>query len=323
MIVYFDQNALSDLRERKRKNSDTFSIIFKLIEDKKISVRYSRTHLDEIKNISVSMYQDEHIDLLDSVRARYLGSTKGVIDIRTPWSIWNEYLDSEMENSFDGSNDAYLALENLSKKISGIPSTPGFLELHEEIQDIALSMIMSAEDNLLDVTHEELAFAGTSAKAIKESLNKLKEQAMNMEAINIAEDEELGPRSFRALLNEKGMNMADLPSHRVINIIEDLMYQESGYRFPHRDQEDVSSKISVSYTLMNWAGYYPDDFTKIKKGKDRFKASNYDKEHVLAAHECDFLVSSDFRFSKKALACYDYIGSKTKVVEPDWLAKNL
>jgi len=62
-----------------------------------------------------------------------------VIDIRSPWTIWNEYLDRDQENDIDGSNSAFFAAEKLGKKISGIPMGDGFPELHEQMQNIALS----------------------------------------------------------------------------------------------------------------------------------------------------------------------------------------
>ncbi|WP_205531082.1 hypothetical protein [Pectobacterium brasiliense] len=81
-------------------------------------------------------------------------------------------------------------------------------------------------------------------------------------------------------------------------------------------KKNAQTDVVRAYNLMNWAGYYADDFTKNKKGKDRFNASNKDMLHVAAALGTNFLISSDIKFRKKAMACFAYIDFKTIVCSP-------
>ena len=69
--------------------------------------------------------------------------------------------------------------------------------------------------------------------------------------------------------------------------------------------------------LMNWAGYCADDFTSSKRGKDRFRASGNDMLHAQHATRCQFLISRDQAFLKKAKACYAHIRVESKVMTPE------
>lgn len=322
-IIYFDQNALSELRERKRKDQQEFKKIYDFLEKGKAFTFYSYTHLDEINNIPLQIYQDEHIDILSAIHAVYIKPMDGRIDARSPHIIWSEYLHNNIENDIGGVNDVELAFEVLGKKISGLSVKDSFSQINESIQKNALSLIKQVEDDLLEISSDELALFGTSIKEIKACISELKHQAQKMPALNIPENEELGPIVFRQWLQKNGIEMSQVPEGEVINTIHSLFLNANGHAI---DQDfcdgDILSMIAKSYTLMNWAGYYPDDFTKQKKGKDRFKASQYDLNHVAYAAVCTYLVSSDKNFSRKAAACYAYIGKKVKVVTPKYLIEN-
>ena len=59
-----------------------------------------------------------------------------------------------------------------------------------------------------------------------------------------------------------------------------------------------------------------EDFTRIKKGKDRFNASNNDMQHAISAIGVNFLISSDVNFLKKVQACYAYVDCQTIACSP-------
>lgn len=66
----------------------------------------------------------------------------------------------------------------------------------------------------------------------------------------------------------------------------------------------IESKIFYAYTQLNWLGYYADDFTKVKKNKDRFNASQNDMKHASFAHISTFLISNDTKFCEKTILSY-------------------
>lgn len=72
---------------------------------------------------------------------------------------------------------------------------------------------------------------------------------------------------------------------------------------------------------MNWAGYYSDDFNKIKKGKDRFNASNNNLGNPIMGAYCDFFITSDKALLMKAIACYSYLNLRVEVVSPSEFIK--
>jgi hypothetical protein len=72
--------------------------------------------------------------------------------------------------------------------------------------------------------------------------------------------------------------------------------------------------------MLNWVGYYPDDFTKIKKRSDRFIASQHDMMHAMFGRYADYLISGDNRFRKKASASFAYLKLQTTVVSPEEFA---
>jgi len=317
-VIYFDQNALSDLRKRKREDKEEFNSIYNVIVDRKLRVLYSYTHLDEIRNISVEKYRDEHIEMLQELKARYIKPLNSGIDIRTAWTIWHAYIDNKAENAIDGGAEAEILLEKLNKKISGLPVEESFFDIYKGLKNSILRSAMEMEEILLSMTHEELAFNGISANEVKAQILGLKKQALKMAPLIIPENEELGPKVFRNWLQSQGKCMSHVPSDEIIEEIGKLFIDASGRSIEQEqiyDETDLS-KVAKAYSLMNWAGYYPDDFTSLKKGKDRFKASEYDMNHVAHAIPCDYLVSSDVKFSKKAKACYSHMGVKTKVVTP-------
>ena len=183
--------------------------------------------------------------------------------------------------------------------------------------------LMKAEESLLSLTHEELAFEGTSASELKSQLAETKNSALAMKPINIPDREGLGPRAFRDWLQQEGIEVNQMQSNEVITQIDELFLKVSGNRIDqeYSHDESIASKINRSYNLMNWAGYYPDDFTRVKKGRDRFRASWNDMNHVAHASGYTYLVSSDERFSKKAEACYAHLGVTTKIVTPKDLVR--
>jgi hypothetical protein len=128
----------------------------------------------------------------------------------------------------------------------------------------------------------------------------------------------LGTRPFREYPPIKNLNISELPSTEVVFEIENVFNKEdTTTTWIDNFNDSIESKISRAYTLMNWAGYYPDDFDKIKKNHDRFRASNNDMQHATIASNVNlhttFLISNDYAFRMKAIASYEYAGVHTIV----------
>ena len=79
----------------------------------------------------------------------------------------------------------------------------------------------------------------------------------------------------------------------------------------------IESKIFYAYTQLNWLGYYADDFTKVKKNKDRFNASQNDMKHASFAYISTFLISNDTKFCEKTILSYEFANVKTIVCSPE------
>jgi len=140
----------------------------------------------------------------------------------------------------------------------------------------------------------------------------LKEKAKNLEPFPIDSDARLGPKPFREQFRIQ--NPEQLQPAEVIPAILKEFERLSKKLFPwfNLGGDPVTEKISGCYELMNWAGYHADDFTRVRKRRDRFRASKWDMMHATNARFCDFLISNDIRFFKKSLACYSYLDVKTK-----------
>ena len=83
---------------------------------------------------------------------------------------------------------------------------------------------------------------------------------------------------------------------------------------PFKDTPEF--RVSTGYTLLNWAGYHADDFTKDNGKKDRFKASSNDMQHAVSAIRSAVLVTNDTGLLRKAPVCYSYANIDTIVCNP-------
>lgn len=139
-----------------------------------------------------------------------------------------------------------------------------------------------------------------------------KDKANNLKYSNIEHNTELGPKPLREVVRIK--NLDKLPCKKVIPRILKEFEQQSKNSFPWDNfgKNSIDGQIAGCYTLMNWVGYYSDDFTSIKRNRDRFRASKWDMMHTTNARFCNFLISNDGRLLKKALACYSYLDLSTE-----------
>lgn len=323
--IYLDQNTLSDLRERKLSDSEDEGLrkIKKLFYKDGVRLIYSETHLQEIAQIPKEQYRQEHIELLSELRGAYITPITTELSVKDPSLVWLDFLNNENDNEISGINNVVTAFDKFNRKFSGLPIEESFEELNSQLRDAITEMLKSAEQELNNLDPSELGGA-EAKKAAQAQIAEQLEAVSKMSAIDLEGQQELGPKPLRDLEKLKALQLENLPEELVINTIDRLFASEnSNFNWSDYFDATVHNQIARCYSLMNWAGYYADDFTSTKKKKDRFRASNNDLMHVSNAAGATLLISKDIAFLKKAKACYVHLGVNTEVVNANELANYL
>lgn len=325
--IYLDQNTLSDLRERKLRESEDEDLrkIREFCCRDGIRLVYSETHLQEIAQIPKEEYRQEHIELLSELMGAYITPITTELNGKDPSLVWLDFLNNENDNEISGINKVVTTFDRFNRKFSGLPIEESFEELNSQLKDALKEMLENAERELNNLDPSELLEGG--AEAIKEAQAQMADQleaVSKMSAIDLAGQQELGPKPLRDFEKLKALQLESLPEELVINTIDELFASEnSDFNWSDYFDDTVHNQIARCYSLMNWAGYYADDFTNTKKKKDRFRASNNDLMHVRNAAGATLLISKDVAFIKKAKACYAHLGVKTIVVNANEVANYL
>lgn len=321
IFIYLDQNTLSDLRPRKLEESNDESLltIFKALSNDKVHLLYSHVHLTEIEQIPKAEYQNEHIGLLTLLKAIYIEPLTQKLNSSSPDYVWSLYLENERDNLEVGIKDVAMANEMISRKMSGLPVEENFKELGSNLRSSLSSMLHDCEGLLNAIDDFEMDENGKQwLDSLRRELPSIKQKAEDLKTVNIDSKQELGPKPFRNWEKLKKLVVESLPIAEVIPRIDQLFESEnSDYNWKDYFDDTVQNQIARCYSLMNWAGYHADDFDKVKKRKDRFRASNNDMMHATMAAGCHFLISNDHAFVMKARACYEYLKLPVAVRKPD------
>ena len=316
-FIYLDQNTISDLRDRKLKeiNDRSLNTLKRVLLAPNIQVLYSHVHLTEINQIPIETYQIEHIDLLEQLDAKYIDPLTKAIDVRVPHQVWEGHLENEVQNREIGITEVMRVGELSSRKLSGLPIEDSFEDIWKNLRSSLKTLLDGCTAQLESVNFEELEEPLRSHfVSMKEQLPELMAKSQSLETLSVPDSQELGPMPFRKCSEIQKLNIMQLPSNEVVHSIEKVFNYENN-KFDWRDyfEDTPENRISRAYSLMNWAGYYADDFNKVKKRKDRFRASNNDMQHAMMGFGATFLISNDNAFRMKAMACYEYVGAKTIV----------
>jgi hypothetical protein len=320
VFIYLDQNTLSDLRLRKIKETcdEELDVIRNILSTDNIHLVYSHVHLKEILQITVEQYRYEHIEVLDELRALYIKPMTIEFDHRCASELWADFLENEKQNELIGIDKTIKANELTSRKLSGLPINNSFEELGNNLKETLHELFDNCEQNIKAIDLAGLdEVSRKQFEFLSSQMTSLRAQCNEMKTINIEGDQPLGPRPFREWGKLRELGVLDLPSNEVISKIDALFQAEnSDYKWTDYFKNNPQNNIARAYSLMNWAGYYADDFNKVKKGKDRFNASNNDMLHATMAYGFHFLISKDAAFCMKARACYEYIGANAVVINP-------
>jgi len=328
--IYLDQNILTELRERKIKQSINSNYLIKLKEIlsiPNIETIYSHITLTEINQISNNKFKLEHIDLLDELNAKYIDPHKKKLLNKTPSKIWVKYKEElHIQNVPLELKALEKTFDTFSRKISGLPTESSFKEINTDLDNFFKELPNKMFDLLDNLEFDEKDLKEpykNNKKEIENIIEKIKNNLPQVltdipstnNVFTKFNDIPLGPKSFRELDAIKKLNIKTLPSSKVILAIENVISKEkpSSHGWIKDMSKTLEDKIAIAYCLMNWADYYSDDFNKVKKNRDRFLSSKNDMLHTAMATGATFLISDDKAFRMKAIAAYEYVGIQPTV----------
>ena len=205
-----------------------------------------------------------------------------------------------------------------SRKISGLPIDESFSEINEKLKVNLGNLISNCEAQLASIDIEKLdeplrKYFGN----MQSQLDELRVKSSSLQAPDIASEQQLGPQQFRDMPEIKALEVKNLEVEHVVHAIEaTFKLENSSFDLADYFEDTPQTAVARAYSLMNWAGYHADDFTKTKKGKDRFNASSNDMQHAVSSVGVSFLISNDINFVKKANACFAYVNCSTVVCNP-------
>ena len=315
--IYLDQNILSDLRARKLEESNDENLILlkKVLLSFNIQVVYSHITLVEINQITSDKYKLEHIDVLEELNAKYIEPKSKKISDKKPSQVWINYIENiDSEDDILDTKSLALIFENLSRKLSGLPIESSLEEIGLSLEDSMknISQICIEQLNIINENDFEEPFKSIIMQ-MKEQIPILLKSPQKFDIFSKLDNQPLGPKPFREYTPIKRLNISELPSSIVVSAIESVYNHDNTFNWRASFDDSIENRITMAYSLMNWAGYYPDDFDKIKKNHDRYRASNNDMQHAAIASRTTFLISNDNAFSMKAIASYEYAGIDTIV----------
>ncbi|MFB1115070.1 hypothetical protein RF240_04760 [Dickeya dadantii] len=325
-IIYLDQNTLSNLRQRKidEMKLDEYMKFKTVLKSPEIITVYSYVTLQEISQIKNEEYKKEHIELLTELNAAYIEPSSNQLTDIAPETIWKSFLQIQKENFELGIDSIITSTELFSRKISGIHVNESFDDINNQVNE--------SLNNMLEFAGRQLASIDLSSFPnelqqkmidLQINFNKLLKTSLQITPPIVACNQQLGPLPFRQLPQIKTLDILNADVKDVVNLIETAFQTEnSTFNLNDYFEKTPQSDSARAYCLMNWAGYYSDDFTKVTEKKDRFKSSHNDMQHVVAAIGANFLISDDARFCRKAQACYAYIGISTTACSTKYFIEN-
>lgn len=333
IVIYLDQNVLSNLRDRKinEMTDSLFSELKDILRSERVLVVYSYVTLIEIQQISKEEFKIEHIKLLEEMNAAYIEPQSRILRKDPASKIWGEFLENKEFNHEYGLDKIMPILYLSQRKMVGLPISESFIKINEELKHAFSNIMLNTRKAFcqLDWDKELEGLDELTLTLIKHNLsltdklmNFYLEQISKMEMPDI-DERDLGVQAFRESSEVKNLKVETIPAEHVISAIENIFHKENkNFKLSDYMEDTLQARVSYAYELMNWIGYYADDFTKNMKKKDRFNASRNDMMHVVNAVGSSFLISDDECFLKKAYACYCFVNSETVVCTPYELVNN-
>lgn len=289
-----------------------------------IDVVYSNITIDEIGQIvgheNDEKYFREHYWVLEQLEAKYIDPLSKKLINEKPHKVALTYLKSARASHRTPYPHFTATMDELSRKLSG-------LAIDRSLDDIGQDMIKGVADianntieqiNSLDENEYDEPMKSYIKLMKKNILKLLKNSLPTSNPFTNTVNTPLGTKPFREHeRTKKIMNPIPSSSELVMELKNLLKEENSMSNLNSFVNHSVENKIFYAYTLLNWLGYYADDFTKVKKNRDGFNASQNDMRHASYAHMATFLISNDRKFREKTIISYEFANVKTIVCSPE------
>lgn len=315
-LIYLDQNILSELRHRKLMQSEdsSLTILKNAFLAGRFQLIYSYVNLEEIFQISNIDYQQEHITLLNELSAMYINPKDGVLYDLPASQVWTDYKSNKEFNHLVGITRVIDSCNLISKHSLGLISEQTLSDLSLQCRENILAMLLNSKEMVMEC-NDEIEKLGINLDVISDifdySLKNIEDQflAIPLDTPNVS------IREFRESDEINKLNF--IKSENVITDIRSaLKIDKNLFDITDYFPENTQVRIAEGYSLMNLAGYHPDDFCKNSKKSDRFNASKNDMLHIISASDkAKFFISNDKKLCEKAKQAFIY--SKVNVAVYD------
>lgn len=314
LLIYLDQNVLSNLRSRKlldKNNPTKYVELFLELFDglkHKYAIIYSTTILEEISNINSPEYIMEHLDTLAILKAYLLGD-KTLSELQHPHAIYEKFLENQLV--IKPINKEY---ENLLMKINQVKSC--MYKDNQFFTDIVKKDIKFLTNFLISDLN---GFSRSSLnQAINYRLIECKIENFIEPLQNMPDDfnlTELRTINWERYLGKPLKKIEERNAVSKILLALSIHFNDYHFLLLFADKSiPFKSKVEFMYMFLNWVGYYPDKFQNIKKKSGYFHSSMRDSRHFNFGIGAECVISEDENFAKKANACCFYLGLKEKKV---------
>jgi hypothetical protein len=158
ILIYLDQNILSDLRHRKILSSQNkeFALLKMVLTSPTVTVTYSHVTLLEIEQIHSEKYRNEHVMLLEELGARYIEPLTRELKNKKASDVWLDHLNNIESNKISGTSNLSEISLLTSKKISGLPISDSFEDINEKMKFALSEIISNCEINLASIDLNDL-----------------------------------------------------------------------------------------------------------------------------------------------------------------------
>ena len=285
-----------------------------------IDVVYSPVTIEEIGQIkddeNFVKHFIEHYQVLEQLEAKYIDPlSKKLIDEK-PHKVALNYLNNKKNLSHSPYSYLEKVLDDFNRKVSGLNVDKSFDDISGKMKMFLTDILndtISQIDNLNDEDYEEPM--RSIIINMKKDIPVLLEKSLPIfNPFNQVSNLPFNIKQYRE--DERTKKVMDSNPSRSELIMElKRRWKDESHLFEGTAPFNnlIESKIFYAYTQLNWLGYYADDFTKVKKNKDRFNASQNDMKHASFAYISTFLISNDTKFREKTILSYEFANVKTIV----------
>lgn len=305
--VYLDQNVLTELRASKiRERDSNFANLFEVLKRPEFQVIYSEYTLIEISKVKSEEFVIEHLNVLNMLDAIYWNNQ---FPHRSPDSkrVYKDYFESKNSSLSQRLDYKHKKLiQSLNGIDTGVTAQERFDSLVDELVITPFSLLSTK----LPILKKPIDKIGKKvSQYASKKLNPLNE-IEGYSVLNLIPDlrEIINDSSYESIESYSPQEVFKEVERRLFNHDPNLPVLLS------HNVAGIENKIEFLFLLLNWVAYFPDRFQNITSKKGLHDASMLDAKHASLAWHFDFIISTDEKFRKKALACYYFRGFKAQVV---------